>query len=441
MLGPEQFFAVILIAAPAAAQGNVLLLIGDDLSVERIAAYEEHRDPGRTPNLDALAEGGLLFRNAWATPYCSPTRATMLTGRMPFRTGLGDVVPEMGNYALPDSEITLPELLRRGTDGTYRCAAIGKWHLAGFFAPAQPHPLQSGFDLHAGSLFNLPDYWVWSKSVNGSLSISATYATIDTTDDAIRAIELFPEPWFLWVAYNPPHAPLHAPPDHLHSYALSGEPVDSPVRHTKAMIEAMDTEIGRLLGCIPPEVRARTTVIFVGDNGTYAPAVDGPYGKDQAKGTCFEGGINVPLIVHGPEVAVPGSESAALVHTVDIYSTVAELAGFDAEQVLPSSRVIDSRSLVPYLKDPTRPSLRQVLFTEHFLPNDSLDQPNTHQRAVRNDRYKVIRIDKIAGPMLLELFFFDLEADPVEQNNLLEGTLSAVEREIFLRLHSRLMAP
>ncbi len=431
---------LLVLAVPGAAQGNVLLLIGDDLGVERVAAYEEHRDPGRTPNIDRLAERGILFRNAWSTPYCSPTRATMMTGRLPFRTGIGAVLPPVGTIALPLSEVTLAELLKDGTGGAYRCAAIGKWHLAGGQTGPELHPLLSGFDMHAGSLFNFDDYDQWPKSINGTLTTSTVYATTDTTNDAIRAIEVLPEPWFLWVAYNSAHTPLHAPPDHLHSYDLSGEPDDTPVVHSKAMIEAMDTEIGRLLASVPPEVRARTTVFFIGDNGTHGPNADGPFRRDQAKGTCFEGGINVPLIVDGPDVAVPGSESAALVHTVDIYSTVAELAGVDPLSVLPPGRELDSQSLIPYLHDPGRPSLRQVVFTEQFKPNGP-GFPHFHERAVRNERYKVIRLEETAFPPTLEEHFYDLEADPTEQRNLLQGTLSPAEREVYLRLKARLLAP
>ncbi len=434
--------ALLVAAAPVAAQENVLLLIGDDLGVERVAAYGEHRDAGHTPNIDRLAERGILFRNAWATPFCSPTRATMLTGRQPFRTGVGAVIQPTHEYELPLNEITLPELLHDGTGGAYHCAAIGKWHLSGG-TTAAVHPLVSGFDVHAGSLHNVGDYFLFPKSVNGTPGTSTTYATTDTTDDAVRAVQTLPEPWFLWVAFNAPHKPHHAPPAHLHTYSLSGEPDDTPVVHVKAMIEGVDTEIGRLLASIDPEVRQRTTVMFVGDNGTYGPATDGPYGKGKAKGTCFEGGVNVPLIIDGPHVAIPGSESTALVHTVDIYSTVAEIAGVDPASVLPAGHALDSRSLFPYMQDPTLPSLRNEVYTERFTPN-GFDVPAFREQAVRNDRYKVIRRELSNGPgnpPTITEIFFDLEVDPLENRNLLLGTPSPEEREVFLRLRARLLAP
>jgi len=433
---------LLLTTALAGAQDNILLLIGDDLGVERVAAYGEHRASGRTPNLDRLAAGGIIFRNAWATPFCSPTRATILTGRYPFRTGVGALIGKGHHFALSTSEITLPELLQDGTGGAYHCAALGKWHLAGVTAPS--HPFLCGFDLHSGTTHNIDDYFQWPKSVNGTVGISTVYATTDTTDDALRVIQESPEPWFLWVAYHAPHAPRHVPPDPLHSFALAGEPDDTPVVHTKAMIEAMDTEIGRLLSSIDPAIRDRTTVIFVGDNGTASVASDGPFPKGKAKGSCFEGGVNVPLIVNGPHVAVPGGESGALIHTVDIYSTVAEIAGFDAATVLPPGHALDSISLIPYLHDPSLPSLRHVVFTERFHPNGSFDAHIFSERAVRSHRYKLIRHEIYTGPFdppTINEAFFDLEIDPLENRNLLLGTPSTVEREALLRLRARLLAP
>jgi len=442
---PKVLLALVplLLTATAAAQENILLLIGDDLGVERVGAYGEHSDPGRTPNLDRLAARGILFRNAWSTPYCSPTRATMLTGRQPFRTGVGAVIQPASAFRLSVDEITLPELLRDGTGGAYHSAAIGKWHLSGGTLVAAQHPLDCGFDFHSGSLHNIDDYFSYPKSVNGAIGSSDVYATSDTTNDAIRARQVLPEPWFLWVAYNAPHKPHHAPPASLTTYTLSGNPDDTPALHVKAMIEAMDAEIGRLLSSIPPDVRQRTTVIFVGDNGTYGPATDGPFADGHAKGTCFEGGINVPLIVDGPHVRIRGSESAALVDLVDVYSTVAEIAGVDPASVLPPGHGLDSISLLPYLRDPARPSLRHVVYTERFTPNGS-GPYIFREQAVRNERYKVIRRELTNGPSTpptVTWLLFDLVEDPLEESDLLLGAPGPREREEFLRLRGKLLAP
>lgn len=427
--------ALALAAVPARAQRNVLLLIGDDLGVERVGAYGEHAFPGHTPNLDCLAARGVLFRNAWSHPLCSPTRAAILTGRHPFRTGIGDVIQGGDAHALDPAEWPLPRLIRLASGGRYRSAALGKWHLASLSQGAPLHPLACGFDVHAGSLFNLPDYFHWSKSVQGEARPADVYATSDTANDALRAAAELPEPWFLWVAFNAPHKPLHAPPDELHSFALPPNPSDDPPLFAKAMIEAMDGEIGRLLAGIPPDVLARTDVIFIGDNGTLGLASDGPFPPNHAKGTLYEGGINVPLIIAGPDVTAPGSECDALVQASDLYATIAELCGVDVAAWVPSEHVLDSVSLAPYLADPTLPSRRGSVFAERFEPNGFGPNHLFHKRALRGPRFKLIH-DEITGADEL----YDLESDPLEATNLLGAPLTPEARAAYERLAARLAA-
>lgn len=142
--------ALLLLTSVLHAQGNVLLVIADDVGVDRVAAYGEHPSPGRTPQIDRLAERGVLFRNAWSNPYCSPTRATVLTGRHGFRTGVGFFVGMTTPHGLSLAETTLPEVLAP----SHTSLALGKWHLSSFLQGAD-YPLAAGFAHHAGSLFNL----------------------------------------------------------------------------------------------------------------------------------------------------------------------------------------------------------------------------------------------------------------------------------------------
>ncbi|MHC5212741.1 MAG: sulfatase-like hydrolase/transferase, partial [Planctomycetota bacterium] len=160
------------------------------------------------------------------------------------------------------------------------------------------------------------------------------------------------------------------PPSHLHSVDLSAaaSPAETPTPYYRAMVEALDTELGRLLDGLGPALQSRTTVVFLGDNGTPGEVSSRPFAKDHAKGTLYEGGVNVPLIVTGPRVKVPGTESIALVSVTDLFATVAEIAKVDLGQTLPGVP-LDSRSLVPYLADPSAPPQRKVLFTELFHPN------------------------------------------------------------------------
>lgn len=417
------------LSGTADAQENVLLILADDLGVDRVAAYGAHPDPGNTPNIDSLAERGVLFRRAWSYPVCSPTRATIMTGRYGFRTGIGMLIRESSDsvVGLSLEEQTLPEVIAP----SYSSAVLGKWHLANNFTQGVTHPLDSGFDYHAGSMFNLQgqssaneqNYFDWQKNVNGVIENSTTYATTDTVDDALRAMETLPEPWFIYLPFNAPHKPFHAPPDHLHSFDLSGNPDNSPVVHMMAMTEAMDTEIGRLMAGVD---ESNTTVIFLGDNGTSESATTAPFDPEHAKGTLYEGGINVPFIVVSPRVSEPGSECDALVCATDIFPTVREIAGLGG-----GSR--DGVSLLPYLADPSRQSIRPYIYSEIFGPNGSTSY-NRLRRAIRNGRYKLIdrRTD-------LEREFYDLETDPFELNDLLQGDMTLEQATALCELETALV--
>jgi arylsulfatase A-like enzyme len=318
-------------SAPAAAP-NMILLIADDVGVDKIGAYGEHPSPPPTPNIDALAARGVLFRNAYAASVCSPSRAAMLTGRYPRRYGFGIHTGRHDTYELPLVELTLPEMLGRSALA-YDHSAVGKWHLSTPRSPnAERHPLASGFNWYAGSLANLAkqmSYFSWEKNINGRLTYTNTYATTDTIDDALARVEAMRRPWFLWVAFNAAHRPYEEPPSSLHTR----RDLEGVADRFDATVEALDSEIGRLLRSMDPAVLAETTIIFVSDNGTAQAGVTPPWRSSRAKPTLYEAGINVPLIIAGPRVSAPGSECAALVHVVDVFATVAEIAGVDLGQL------------------------------------------------------------------------------------------------------------
>ncbi len=414
----------------ASTQENVLLIIADDVGVDRVAAYGEHPDPGNTPNIDRLAQRGTLFRNAWAYTTCSPTRATILTGRYGFRTGIGKALRNWpGEFSLPLSEVLLPEALRNGSPHGYHNSIIGKWHLGGQ-DEGLDHPRDSGFDHHSGTIYQVGPggFYAWDKVINGVAVGSNVYATTDTTDDALRTINHLPEPWLIVVTYNAAHAPYHVPPAHLHNFILLGEPDDDPINHHKAMVMAMDAEIGRLLGGMGQSVSQRTNVILIGDNGTQAEATQPPFLSEHAKGTPYEGGVNVPFIISGPRVTQPGSECDALVHSIDLFATIADMTDTDLSSVIPASTPIDSVSMPPYLANPGQPSIRNTVFSERFSPNGPAPQ-NFIFRTMRERRYKIVR-----RPQRDE--FYDLESDEFEQTNLLRdpGTMTSAEQAAYLRL-------
>lgn len=424
-------------AGRPAARLNILLIIADDLGVDKVAAYREHPDPPPTPNIDALAARGVLFRNAYANPVCSPTRATILTGRYGYRYGIGLVI----NYyrrrqpALPLDEMTIPKLLDRGTQGAYAHAAIGKWHLGSVNVGDARNPLLHGFEHFSGTLGGFrraanEDYFNWVKTVDGGQRRSGRYATSDHVDDALARIDAMPEPWFLWLAFNAPHAPWHAPPAELHTYELSGDPNSTPVEHFHAAVEAMDTEIGRLLDSIDAAVLENTLIIFVGDNGTPRGLATPPFDRQRAKHTVYEGGVNVPLIVAGPPVSHPGSECGALINTTDLFATVADAAGFDAVDAMPDTRPLDSISILPYLRDPTKPSLRSWVYAERFSPNGPFLR-DSYQRMLRDKRWKLIERD---GDSPRPDEFYDLKGRFKEGDDLLRGEMTDEQRRAYQRL-------
>lgn len=424
--------AVLLLLLPLATAGaqNVLVVLADDLGVDYVTAYGEGSSPPPTPTIDGLAAQGVLFRNAWAYPSCSPARAAILTGRYPFRTTVGRWIRHPNNTGpaigtVRGAEWTLPELLDlAGTGLAHAC--IGKWHLHDVtFGNCAPTTL-GGFDDYTGALWGqLASYTAWPRVSQCVEQTETTYATTKTTDDALAWIQTRTGPWFCYLAYNAPHIPFHVPPNNLHTQNVHGG--SSNRAKYKAMIEAMDTELGRLLATLGPAVLANTHVIFLGDNGSVQNMAEPPFDPSRAKGTPYEGGVNVPLIYRGPVTVNPGREVAALCCAVDVFSTVLELAG--ATSAVPPWLAVDGVSLVPYLTNPTQAPLRAFAFTEEFTGNQ-WPAPNTNGHAtIRDDRFKLIHRYGGGGDEL-----FDLAADPWETQNLLPGPLTPVQQQSYSAL-------
>lgn len=416
---------------PIEFRNNILLIIADDLGVDCVGAYGEHPEPGRTPVIDSLAERGMLFRNAWSYHTCSPARAAILTGRHAYRTGIGHYICyENSAEELSMDEESIADIL--GSE--YRTAAVGKWHLSTESGSALRHALDLGFEHHWGSMSNLDDhlgeeaYFRYKKNVDGQEIIATEYATTDAVNDAIELIDSFGnDPWFVWLAFNAPHSPYHKPPGHLHTFDLPSKVEDDLPMHMRAMAEAMDTEMGRLFSSIDPDVFERTVIIFVGDNGTEQCVTTLPFLKEHAKTTVFEGGVNVPLIVAGPGVR-GNTECQGLVSLTDLIATVAEIAEMDP----PAAE--DSISIAPYLLNPLQPSIRAWKYCTRFKPNGLHATYYDLHKAVRDERYKLIYIHEPYSPSISETCFFDLEEDPFELLNLLEGTLSPEQNTAFEEL-------
>jgi len=409
---------------PVLGGRNILLIISDDLGADSAACYGDAGAFASTPNIESLCQRGVVFRNAWANPLCSPTRASMLTGRYGFRTGVGHLANNNGG-GLPNSEFTIPEALDANADLGYSHACFGKWHLSDRTNGGMNHPNRAGFSHFSGGLRGgVQDYYSWPKVVNGEQSNETNYATTENVDDAIDWIEGQEGPWFLWLAFNAPHTPLHLPPAGLHSHDdLTGTAADisnRPREYFGAMIEAMDSEIGRLWAEIGPEMMANTDVIYLGDNGTGRTNAPEGVSTRSGKGSLYEGGVHVPLVIAGPSVVDGGRDVEGLVDLTDIYATVVELAGGDMENTVPAGVEVDSVSLLPYLVDPQAEDLRPWAFTQLF-GGGRQGNMNTQGHTIRDDRYKLIRfLDNTEE-------FYDLQADPREQNNLAMGALVGEE--------------
>jgi arylsulfatase A-like enzyme len=237
-------------------------------------------------------------------------------------------------------------------------------------------------------------------------------------NDAIVRIAAMSSPSLLWVGFNAPHAPLHTPPAALHNTTPRGR----RARYS-ATVTALDTEIGRLLEHVD---LATTTVIFVGDNGTPGPVARPPLTRNTAKETLYEGGVHVPLIIAGPLVKTPGT-SHAMVHTVDLFATIVDIAGVDLANL---PRPVDGISLVPLLRDPSGPGDRQYVFAERFRPNGLA--PDIHRYMIRDHDFKLIRTPKAPEAIADELY--DMRRASVEGANLLYEPLTGEAKSAYGRL-------
>ncbi len=404
-------------------QPNVLLILADDWGAEATSFYPELTgDSGAVPvpNVESLANNGLVFDNAWSTPACSMTRSTLLTGQYGYRTGVTSV-----GAVLPTDTITVFDRLNADSPD-YTHAFFGKYHLGGglfdpraggAFADA-PRILQHARDLGIKTFRGIlggavVDYYSWNiYDINGPAKPTTTFATTALTDVAIDFIHTQKEtqpgkPWFLYQAYNAPHAanggnsPYQVPPTNLHSVDLSsvGNPAPGSsatnVPIYKANIQSLDTEIGRLLKEVNLD---ETVVIFLGDNGTPSVVKDTGAHIRGSKGSAYEGGVRVPFVVAGAGVTRRGREDD-LVQTNDLYATVLSLAGVDADNVS------NSFSIEPLLTDETATSGRTHSFTE--------TSNGTSQRryAIRDKRFKLV-----SNLGVRELY--DLVADPLETTDL-----------------------
>ena len=390
------------------------------MGLDASTCYSLGKQQAPMPNIEAMCAKGLVFDNAYAAPTCSPTRATIMSGQYGFRTGVGAPVAPNGSDELSVDTFTLFDALNK-TD--YASNVIGKWHISGrqkgYDAPAQMG-VSNYFGLYSGGI---RDYFNWPAIENGKEVQIEGYTTTVLTDRAINWIDAQEKPWFLWLAYNAPHSPFHLPPKDLHSF--DDLPDDeaavkkNPLPYYQAMLEALDTEIGRLLASIPQEERDNTVVMFIGDNGSPNQVTRGFYGDHAAKGTIYDSGTRVPFVVTGP--GVKQGRSDAFVNTTDLYATIAGLAGAKVDSP-------DSIDFGPVLAG--EKGKRDFVLVDHFT-NRQTKGGGVYGWALREGKYKSINPKDGATEL------YNLEDDPMEQNNLLADGGTDELKAIAAKLQAR----
>ena len=222
---------------------------------------------------------------------------------------------------------------------------------------------------------------------------------------AIDWIDGQAQPWFMWLAYVAPHSPFHLPPAALHTQTLSGTAADiaaNPRAYYLAAIEAMDTEIGRLLGTLTEAELDNTIILYIGDNGTPRQVVDGSVYGNGSKGSLTEGGLRVPMVVSGAGVTRQNVRETALINSSDFFATIANLAGSSV------TAVEDSESFKSLLSN-AEADQRDYIYSD-------FEADSVSGWAIRNQQYKLITT--LDGQMQL----YDLVNDPLETNNLIGGS-------------------
>ncbi len=391
---------------------NILLIIADDLGKDALNGYTEGSVKAKTPHLDELMNSGLTFQNFWANPTCSPTRATIITGKYGYRTGVKNAGDVLGS-----SEVSLQKYISDNTNHKYATAIIGKWHLSGTNTSINPESF--GIDYYAGLIRGaLTDYSQWPLTEDGVSKTQTEYATKVITDLAINWVNAQSKPWFLWLAYNAPHTPFHAPPVEMHqqgnlpAYTTGMEPMPYYI----ASIEAMDYQIGRLLDNIPENEKNNTIIIFIGDNGTTNQVAQSPYIGSKVKGTLYQGGINTPMFVSGSGVTRMGKDDNLLSGT-DLFATISELTGVNGNEFN------DSKSFKSLLSQPG--VIRKFQYSE-------INDGTTDAWAISNGTYKLIVFATGNKEM------FQLKTDPYETKNLLNNNLTTAESAAKTELETEL---
>ncbi len=376
-------FGVTFLCAAPAARPNILVIVSDDQGYADTGFQGAKDIP--TPHLDRLAASGIRFTNGYVThPFCSPTRAALLTGRYQQRFGHERnpyYDPADHTEGLPISETLLPARL---APAGYATGWIGKWHLG---AAPEFAPVKRGFQETFGFIGGGHRYREWTSNAaaeytvpverNGVAIEPPAHMTEALGQEAVAFVKRHRgDPWFLYLAFNAPHTPNEPTPERLARFAAISDPKR---RSYAAQVSLMDDAIGETLGALRDSGQAeRTLIFFFSDNG--GPV--GINGSDNtplrgAKGTVYEGGVRVPFLMAWPARIAAGKTDARPVSSLDVFATTLGAAGVP----MPTDKKYDGVNLIPYLTG-EKPG----------APHERLFWRNGEHRAVREGDWKLVRL-------------------------------------------------
>jgi arylsulfatase A-like enzyme len=415
-------------------QPNILLIVADDLGWADLGCYGA--DLHETPNLDRFAQQGVRFTQAYsASPVCTPTRASIMTGKHPARLHMTiwheaaanppqdkPLIPPVAVENLPLSETTLAEALR-GVG--YRTAHIGKWHLG----EATHYPENQGFDLNVGgTLWGAPPTFFYPyRGLFGSIKEPryvprleggkpGEYLTDRLTDEALKFIEKENDaPFFVNLCYHSVHTPIEAKEETVEYFRKKLKPEfhhRNPIY--AAMVASLDENVGRLLDRLDQKGLAEDTVtVFISDNGGYINdyreqgPVTSNYPLRSGKGSLYEGGVRVPMMIRWPGATGSGEESETPVVTTDLFPTL--LAAARTSSPPEGAGSLDGVDLKPVLEDPSATLGRDALYFHypHYY------QTTTPVSAVRSGDWKLLEYFETDGVEL-----YNLKEDLAESKDL-----------------------
>ena len=369
---------------------NILLIVADDMGYGDFGAFND--GPARTPALDGLIDESICLTQHYSgSPVCSPARACLLTGRYPHRTGAITPQEVRGLDRIALREVTIGDAFKHGG---YATGLIGKWHNGAL--DDRYHPNARGFDEFVGFRGGWMDYWNWWIERNDAIQkADGRYLTDVFTREAIDFLRRHRgDPFFLSLMYNAPHSPLQAPDDVVQPYLDAG--LSPGVAITYAMNQVMDAGLASILAELDSlGIADDTIVMFTSDNGPafrlredqVPPGLSLDVkryncGFKGAKGSVYEGGIRVPMVIRWPAGLEGGRQIDDLVHFTDWLPTLLGAAGIDRPGTLP----LDGCDVLPLLRG-ERPSERPRRFWQWnaYSPIGAINA------ALRDGPWKLVR--------------------------------------------------